>query len=174
VRAEPLDFRVRPATPSDIEALAILASKLARQHASYDPLRFQFPEPAELEFEAFLRKELASDTVGLTVAEFDGNIAGYVFVRLEPASLVDLCGPAAWIHDIYVEEDARGMTVGKALLDAAIDTARGWGADSVMLSVSPKNKRAARLFAALGFRPTMQEMRLELNGNDDGGRIQPL
>lgn len=66
-----------------------------------------------------------------------------------------------WLHDIYIDESARGKNIGRQLLDAAVEAARELGSRSLMLSVSPKNETANKLFKAYGFRPTMTEMRLD-------------
>ena len=153
---------LRPAHTGDIPVIARLATMLARQHAAYDAQRFEFPEPAEAAFEAFFEQQLSSPRAVVTVAELEGAIAGYVFLRMEPESLPHLCSASVWIHDIYVDACARGAGAGKALMDSALASAKAMGSGSVMLEVSTANRRASDIFTAAGFRPTMVEMRLEL------------
>ena len=152
----------RRAQLADVPALAGLGAKLARQHMAYDSLRFTCAEPAETGFHEFFTEQFTQPGTAITVAEIDREIVGYVFVRIEPGSLVDLLAPSAWIHDISIEESARGSGIGPALLSAATASARELGARSVMLTVSPKNDRARRTFEKHGFRSTMIEMRMEL------------
>jgi GNAT superfamily N-acetyltransferase len=119
-------------------------------------------EPVEAEFARFYGEQLSRDDAAILVAELEGGVVGYAFVRVEPESFVDALAAAAWIHDIYVDELARGRRVGALLMDAAVEAARGLGASSVMLSVAAPNEGARRMFERQGFRLTMQEMRMEL------------
>lgn len=56
------------------------------------------------------------------------------------------------LHDLYVDPAMRAIGIGRLLVQAAIDAACGPGSGSLMLSVSPKNKQAQRLFEATGLR----------------------
>lgn len=152
----------RTAEPDDVPALARLGARLARQHLAYDAERFTCSEPVENAYEQFFREQVPLGETFIMLAEVGKDIVGYVFVRVEPESFVDLLGSSAWIHDIYVEVSARGSGIGPTLLAAATAAARELGARSVMLTVSPKNERAKEIFEKQGFRVTMLEMRLEL------------
>ena len=55
------------------------------------------------------------------------------------------------IANIAVDESARGRGVGSALLDAALDEARGHGTEEVFLEVRSSNVRARELYASRGF-----------------------
>ena len=88
--------------------------------------------------------------------------SGYAFVRMEPRSLVEIRRAAAWLHDIYVDPEARRGGIGRLLLEAAKEAALRLGSSSLMLSASPHNAKAQALFQRAGLRPTMIEMRLEL------------
>ena len=96
------------------------------------------------------------------VAEQDTRIIGYVYAGLEPMSWKELRGPAAFIHDVMIEEEAQGSGAGTALIDAAIAWARERGAARVMLWTAERNTKAQRLFERTGFRRTMIEMTKEL------------
>lgn len=154
--------KIRRARPSDLSILGSYGAKLARQHYAYDPQRFRLFEPVEAEFARFYGEQLFREDVAILVAESEGGVVGYAFVRVEPESFVDALAAAAWIHDVYVDEPARGRKVGALLLDAAVKAARELGSSSVMLSVAVQNEDARRVFEGHGFRLTMQEMRMEL------------
>lgn len=55
------------------------------------------------------------------------------------------------IANLAVEESARGRGLGSALLDAALDEARGHGTEEVFLEVRSSNVRARELYASRGF-----------------------
>ena len=80
--------------------------------------------------------------------------------------MLGLTYQGVWLHDIYIDEKARGRGVGESLFRAIKNEAERLGSSFLMLSVSPKNIEGQRFFAKMGFRPTMQEMRLELHPQD--------
>lgn len=153
---------IRKADVLDLPDLGRLSAELARLHSSFDADRFAVQELSEEIFRAFFAEQLGRRDAQVLVAEQDEAVMGYAFVRMEPASLEDLRGAGAWLHDLYVDPVARGNAIGRQLVQAAIDAASRLGSDSLMLSVSPQNKSAQRLFEEMGLRATMVEMRVEL------------
>lgn len=149
---------IRPAERRDLPALGRLGGALGRRHVEFDPRRYVLAEPAEAAYENFFAAELGLPGTAVLLAERDGTAVGYVFGRVEPASFVSLASVAGWIHDLYVDEPARGNGLGGRLLDAAIAALRELGCTTVMLSVAAQNPAAAALFRRRGFRPALQEM----------------
>jgi ribosomal protein S18 acetylase RimI-like enzyme len=154
----------------DLEAVAVLAGKLVRQHMAFDPARFlQLPNP-EAGYARYFASELASDQVVLRVGELvaeggaPAKLVGYAYARKEPRSyneLLDACGK---LHDIWVEPEARGAGLGEALVREVFAELRARGAPRVVLLTAVQNASAQRLFTKLGFRTTMLEMTRELEG----------
>lgn len=95
------------------------------------------------------------------VAERAGAVLGYVYGELEGNDWMSLRGPAGVIHDLVVDPDHRSEGVGRRLLECALQTLRERGAPRVVLSTAQQNEPAQRLFASLGFHPTMIEMTRE-------------
>jgi ribosomal protein S18 acetylase RimI-like enzyme len=60
-------------------------------------------------------------------------------------------GTRAWIHDVVVDESARGRGVGEALARAALRVAEDAGAISVELTTRQEREAANRLYRRLGF-----------------------
>lgn len=61
--------------------------------------------------------------------------------------------PGLYVQDIWVEEAARGLGLGKQLLAAAQAVGRAdWGSAYVTLGVDPGNANAQAVYAKLGFR----------------------
>jgi ribosomal protein S18 acetylase RimI-like enzyme len=155
---------IRTATPDDLPALGRLGALLMRTHYAFDPHRFLPPgDNPEAGYASFLETELREPDVAILVAERDGQVVGYVYAGLEPLSWKELRGPAGFIHDIVVADDARGTGVARELTAAAVEWLRPQGAPRVMLWTAAQNQRAQRLFDAAGFRTTMIEMTLELD-----------
>jgi GNAT superfamily N-acetyltransferase len=154
---------IRRARAVDLPTLARFASAMAELHIGFDSRRFIVPDGGEAAFAEFFRLELDRPETVLLIAEDEQGTVGYAFVRMENASLEELRGPGAWLHDLYVKSGARGVGVGRLLVESAKDVAREFGSASLMLGMSPHNGPARRLFERLGFRPTMIEMRVEFN-----------
>ena len=60
-------------------------------------------------------------------------------------------GVRAWIEDVVVDEDARRLGAGRALVEAAVTLAREVGAEQVDLTSRPTRESARRLYDAMGF-----------------------
>jgi ribosomal protein S18 acetylase RimI-like enzyme len=60
-------------------------------------------------------------------------------------------GLLAWIEDVVVDESARGVGAGEALVHAAIDRADAAGAKTVDLTSRPSREAANRLYRRVGF-----------------------
>jgi len=156
-------MHIRRAERRDADALGRLGAMLMRTHYAFDPQRFLAPmEGSERGYASFLAGLLDSPDDCVFVAEDDGRIAGYVFAALEPLSWKELRGPAGFIHDVAVAEEARNAGVATQLIGAALEWLRDRGAPRAVLWSAAANAGAQRLFHRLGFRDTMIEMTIEL------------
>lgn len=155
---------IRKAERRDLDSLGRLGAMLMRTHYAFDRQRFLAPgTDAERGYAWFLGSVLESDENCVFVAEQDeGGIAGYVYAALEPHSWKELRGPAGFIHDLAVADEARHTGIGTKLLQVAIDWLRERNAPRVILWTAASNATAQSLFRRLGFRDTMMEMTLEL------------
>lgn len=154
---------IRKAERRDIETLGRLGAMLMRTHYEFDRQRFLEPHAgAEQGYASFLDNVLDSSDSCIFVAEQDGTIAGYAFAALEPLSWKELRGPAGFIHDLAVIDQARHSGVGTKLMQAALEWLRQRGAPRVVLWTASANESAYALFRRLGFRETMTEMTMEL------------
>lgn len=136
----------RPARPEDLPTLAILhrtatreladqrgGEMWARQHARHvDPeAELDLGDPDQL---------VLSGTI-------DDVVVGYARVVAEP--LAD-GGELAVLTDIYVEEAARAIGIGEALLDAAIGWAKERGAVGIDSLALPGMRASKNFFEAAG------------------------
>jgi GNAT superfamily N-acetyltransferase len=160
----PPDVIIRPARPSDLAALGRLGAALLRVHHDFDRARFMAPgdDPAG-GYAWFLGTQLTKRDARIFVAARGEAIVGYVYAAIEPQSWKELRDTAGFVHDVLVEETARGVGIATALLDKAFDWLRGRGVPRVVLWTAHANEPAQRLFGGLGFRPTMIEMTKELS-----------
>jgi ribosomal protein S18 acetylase RimI-like enzyme len=159
-------FTVRPMTARDLPAASQLAGALVAMHHALDAKRFLHLPDAAAGYAMYFAGELASDEVVLVVAERscpgEGEpIVGYAYGRLEPRSYNDLLDACGKLHDVYVDERARGNGLGKALVRAVVDGLTAKGAPRVLLLTAVQNEAAQHMFGKLGFRTTMLEMTRE-------------
>ncbi|MBS2013123.1 MAG: GNAT family N-acetyltransferase [Deltaproteobacteria bacterium] len=156
-------------TKADLPQVGRLAGKLVRMHYDLDPKRYLYLANPEAGYARYFAGELESDDVVLLVAQdaskdaaADGAIVGYAYARLEERSyneLLDACGK---LHDVLVEESARGHGLGEALVREVLARMKAKGAPRVLLLTAIQNAAAHRLFEKLGFRTTMLEMTAEI------------
>lgn len=152
---------IRPARESDREALGRYGAALMRQHHTFDPERFITVAKPEAGYGHFLESQLNEKDSFVRVAEVDGKVVAYIFAGLEPTSWKDLRAACGYIHDVFVDESARGHRIGELLVQAALEWFAEKKVPRTVLSSAAKNESAQRFFARMGFRPTMVEMTRE-------------
>lgn len=94
-----------------------------------------------------IERLLNNDNTHLFVAEADGKIVGMLTLVV-----VDIpTGRKAWIEDVVVDEAARGLHIGAALVERAKDEAVLLGAKKLYLTSNPSRKAAHALYNKCGF-----------------------
>jgi ribosomal protein S18 acetylase RimI-like enzyme len=96
-----------------------------------------------------LQRLIRSDASTLFVARNDGVIVGTLTLVVFPIPT----GLRAWIEDVVVDQDARGLGAGEALTLAAIDEARRRDVRSIDLTSRSSREAANALYQKLGFSP---------------------
>jgi putative acetyltransferase len=126
---------VRPARAGDARAMAELMATVAeeRDGIATEP-------PVEVEERAAL---FAGSADGSVVAVAHGQIVGLVHVHVSRFGFGDLA--------MLVDRDWRGRGVGSALVQAAIDRARGQGLHKLCLEVFVHNAAAIALYRKFDF-----------------------
>ena len=120
-----------PALLAAIRRLLPLLSKSAPPPEAYD-----------------LETLVSSPATQLLIArDGDGEIVG----TLTLAVFRIPTGVRAWIEDVIVDDEARGLGIGAALCDEAIRRAGLAGARTVDLTSNPSRESANRLYQRLGF-----------------------
>lgn len=159
------DFTIRRAEPRDLPSVGRMGALLLRAHYTFDRQRFMAPRPdSEDGYAWFLGTQLGRDDVRVCVAERAGEVVGYVYAGVEPLSWKELREEAGFIHDVYVDEGARGLGIAAALVEQAAGWLAARGVPRVLLWTAAPNAAAQRLFTRLGFRQTMIEMTREARG----------
>ena len=154
---------IRRATKEDAKRVAEFAIKLFAQHHEYDTRRFA--EISSVEGAArFYGSQTEAPEAAVLVAEIENKIVGFAYLQYEAIDYANLLENAVWLHDIYIDEQARKQNAGKLLIERSIEAAKELGADKLMLSVAAKNEFAREFFERNGFKETMVEMMLDLTG----------
>lgn len=154
--------KIRPATPADVEVVGQWGADLVALHHEFDAERF-VPAGAATpaKYATFIESQLRRLEVVILVAEDEKSLVGYIYAAYEGTDYMSLRGPAGVMHDIFVDPAHRGQGVGRSLLEAAIQELTVRGARLFVLSTAYRNHAAQKLFAGVGFRPTMIEMTYE-------------
>jgi len=152
---------IRRARNGDELKVAEMLLKLVKQHVGYDPARFS--DFVTLHGAAeFYKSRFEAENAAVLVVEAKGNVVGFAYLEFARLDYENLLEKAAWLHDIYVNEEVRAEGLGRDLIEAVFSTARNLGAEKLLLSVAAKNSAAQEFFEKAGFRRTMLEMTLNL------------
>ena len=102
------------------------------------------PAPTKDELAAIIE----SDSATMLVAEDEG---GTILGSMTLVVFRIPTGVRAWIEDVVVDTEARGMGIGQALNEYAINLAEQAGAKTIDLTSRPSRESANRLYKRLGF-----------------------
>jgi L-amino acid N-acyltransferase YncA len=129
------DFAVRPAQAGDAQAMAELFAAVAheRDGIATEP-------PVDIQERAAL---FARTVSGSVVAVAGDQVVGLLHVAASRHGFGEI--------GMAVDRDWRGRGVGSALLQAAIDWARGAGLHKLCLEVFPHNAAGIALYRRAGF-----------------------
>ncbi|MEQ7127590.1 GNAT family N-acetyltransferase [Actinopolymorpha sp. B11F2] len=124
---------LREATEEAVECFARLLPQLSSSA----------PSPTR----ASLEKIIACPTNTVLAARGDGRLVGALTLVMIPIPT----GLRAWIEDVVVDTDMRGMGIGAALTSEAVRIAAEAGARTVHLTSRPSRASAIRLYERVGF-----------------------
>jgi GNAT superfamily N-acetyltransferase len=111
---------------------------------------------------AFFARFIAPSDDGLLLGAWRNDaLLGYACLYWHFTSLVP--AETVLMNDLFVIEKARGLGVGRALIESSADVARSRGAHHLEWATAPDNKTAQHLYDATGATPsTWVEYELEL------------
>ena len=139
----------RPATPSDLPQLAALATEALAELA---PLRggavFVHREGRAAPVEETLRRDLEADDATVIAGTIDDTVVGYATGRTEALRDGTTLGI---IDDLYVDEGARSVGVGEAMMNQLLDWFRAGGCAGVDATALPGNRATKDFFEESGF-----------------------
>jgi len=121
-------WRIRPATPDDVEAIAAILKGLGW----FSFINGEVTAETETRVKRHLRLCLTGDSHTVLVAEVGGGaVLGYAAVHWLPYLILQ--GPEGYVSELFVAEAARGAGLGTKLLEAVRNMAIGRGCSRLML-----------------------------------------
>ena len=119
----------------------------AKLTEAFEKLLPQLSQSAQMPGDKQVEQLVNSENTHLFVAEVEGVIVGMLSLVV-----VDIpTGRKAWIEDVVVDEAARGLYIGQALVEKAKEAAAELGAKKIYLTSNPSRKAAHALYSKCGF-----------------------
>jgi GNAT superfamily N-acetyltransferase len=141
---------IRAARPEDADAVFGLLGQLA---ASFEPDRTAFDRTFTDLFQAAGGPTSTTETMLLVVEDDDGAVRGYALASIVP--LLYTNGPAAQIHELVVDEAARGKNLGSQLVHAIEQECLSRGVRQLTVA----SRRAAGFYDRLGYHSTAEYLK---------------
>lgn len=156
----------RAATEEDLPRLAELAAEAVAELA---PTRgggiWAEREARPLPAAESLAKAVADPHQHVIAGVIDDIVVGYATLRLDDLRNGQTLGV---IDDIYVEAPARGVGVGEALMEAALEWCRQHGCAGVDALALPGNRETKNFFESFGLRARAIIVHRELDTGPQG------
>jgi len=157
---------VRRADPTDRDELVRLATRaLTHLDGQRGGSVFRHaearPDPVHPTIDADL-SATASGAVHVLVGSLGAVPVGYAVSRMRPTRQ----GRTAVVEDLYVEPEARGVGVGRALMVARVDQARRDGCNGIEAEALPGDRATKNFFESFGLVARKLTLHRAL---DDGG-----
>jgi putative acetyltransferase len=138
------EFHIRPLEQGDNKALAIVIRTTLEEFGANKPGTVYFDDTTDALYELF---ESAPASV-YYVAEMNGEVVGGEGVYPSPGLPEDTCE----LVKMYLSKKARGIGLGKLLIEKAIEAAREKGFKNIYLETMPELKQALNTYEKFGFR----------------------
>jgi len=137
-----MNFIVKRATVDDIANVSSLFNKYRV---------FYKQEPDLALASGFISERINNDESVIFIAS-NANGEPLGFTQLYPI-FSSVSASRSWVlNDLYVSSEARGMGVGKSLMEAAKQHALESGANGIALETAQDNSTAQALYEALGYK----------------------
>ncbi|MDB5295955.1 MAG: GCN5-related N-acetyltransferase, partial [Phycisphaerales bacterium] len=160
---------IRPATAADVPAVLPLVSKVEAHHQRADPQKYTFRADPGTMYRGWLQRNTTDARAVFLVADAaragePPRVVGFLIGTIEKEVPIYVLTEYGWVHDLWVDEAYRHEGVGRQLVMQAVERFAALGAKQVRMDVLATNEPAKALFANCGFRPSVVEMLLEVNG----------
>jgi len=134
-----MNLSVRTAGPVDADVVARLLHDFN--------LEFEEPSPPVQVLSPRMARLMAGEETVVLLGGVGPD--GLAVLRFRPA--IWSPGLECYLAELYVTPEQRGQGLGRALMQAALETARGRGADTMDIGVDEPDLPARALYESLGF-----------------------
>ncbi len=139
--AVPAELRIEPISPEQMQMLLPMIGAYQRFYG--------VEEIDEERNRDFFSRFLAPSEDGMLLGAWRGErLVGYACLYWHFTSLVP--AETVLMNDLYVDESRRGEGIGRALIEAGAEVARGRGAHHLEWATAPGNQTAQRLYDSTG------------------------
>ncbi|HEX4124678.1 MAG TPA: GNAT family N-acetyltransferase [Tepidisphaeraceae bacterium] len=155
---------IRRATSDDVESVLPMVAKICAFHEKLDPAKYGFLPHPEERYRGWLANRTGDPRSVFLVAQPDSGapLIGFLIATIEREIPIYRLDEFGFIHDLWVQPEFRKQGVGKALAESAVSRFGQLGVTQVRLDTAAANESARKLFAAVGFRPSVVEMLREI------------
>lgn len=157
-------MRVRSARVEDVPGVLPMVRSICDLHERRDPARYALLPDVVKRYARWLPERAVDDRSIFLVAERDDrSLAAFLVATVEEGIPIFVTQEYGWIHDIWVQPDARGTGLAGAMVRQVIARFRAMGLSQVRLETGMFNDVAREVFEREGFRPCTVEMLCELD-----------
>ena len=157
-------MRVRLARVEDVPDVLPMVRAICDLHEERDPARYAFLPDVIRRYARWLPERAVDDRSVFLVAERpDRSLAAFLVATIEEGIPIFITQEYGWIHDVWVEPDARRTGLAGAMVQEALARFRAMGLSQVRLETGMFNNVARHVFEREGFRPCTVEMACELD-----------
>jgi len=133
---------IRPIQPSDNEILATIIRNTLKEFGANHPGTVYFDDSTDLLYEVF-----RADRSYYFVAEMDGRIVGGGGIFPTSGLPEDTCE----LVKMYLLPEARGIGLGRSILEKCLESAREFGFSRIYLETMPELNLALKTYEKMGF-----------------------
>lgn len=131
---------IRPVVPEDFDAWKVLWDGYNAFYGRQGPMAL----PNEITQTTWLRFLAVDEPVHALVAESSGTVIGLVHYLFHRSTLQ--VAPTCYLQDLFTTETARGLGIGRSLIEAVYERAKAAGTGRVYWQTHETNTAAMQLY----------------------------
>ena len=152
---------IRQAREEDAAAILLLWQEMMAFHAAREPF-FSISPDGPGNFLKWVRERIRKSGTRVVVAEAEGGLAGYCLAVISCYPPVFLKADYCEIYDLAVSASYRRGGVGTALFQDIKAWSAGKGITRIEARVALANELSTRFWRAMGLRPYMESLYIDL------------
>ncbi|MBY0310933.1 MAG: GNAT family N-acetyltransferase [Phycisphaerales bacterium] len=164
-------FTIRSATAGDVPHVLPMVRAICDLHRDWDGKRFPIRDDVDRLYAEWLPKRAADPRSVFLVAErlIDSvpTLCGFLVGSIEQNIRIYTLTEYAYLHDLWVEPEHRGLGIGGAIIAEAVARFAQMGVQQMRGETALANDAARTLLARHGFRVGTIEMILDQPGQNE-------